>query len=87
MKTNNLFMFCLGAIVVLGFFALLYILSVIPIPADNKDSMQIVIGALVGAFVTIIGFFFGSSSGSQQKTEIMNRPPEKIKFKETDLVS
>jgi Na+-driven multidrug efflux pump len=52
----------LGVIVVIGCFVLLYILQVKPIPAANKDVLNIAIGFVFGgALAGVIGYYFGSS--------------------------
>lgn len=37
------------------------------------DVMLILIGSLAGALSTVIGYYFGSSKSSSEKTEAMNR--------------
>ena len=79
MKTNSkiIFQYSLGALVVIGFFALMFVLTVKDVPAGSKDALNLVIGALIAAFSAIIGYFYGSSLGSSQKTNIMangNKP-------------
>ena len=64
-------MLVLGALIVSGFFALLYILIYAGIPEQNKEILNIVVGALIGSFTSVVGYFFGSSLGSKDKTEVM----------------
>lgn len=76
MKTNDKFMMALGALIVIGFFCLMVLLVKLPIPAENKDMFNIVIGALVGSFLSVVGYYFGSSLGSKSKDEtIANSTP------------
>ncbi len=63
--------YVLGGIVTAGFFVLLYILIFVPIKVENQDILNITVGALIGSFSTVVGYFFGSSAGSAQKTELM----------------
>jgi hypothetical protein len=72
MKTRDIFRYSLAALIVVGFFALLYLIINISIPIDNKDVLNITIGALIGAFTGVVSYFFGSSSGSARKDEIIN---------------
>lgn len=51
----------------IGFFGLIGILSFHPLPAENKDLVNILLGALGTAWVASMSFFFGSSSGSRSK--------------------
>ena len=66
------YMYLLGAIIVIGFFLLLYLLIYQNIPVNNKDILNIVIGALIGSFTTVVGYFYGSSKGSSDKTKMIN---------------
>lgn len=74
--TKELLMYCLAGLVVSGFFSLLYILLFKAITPANENILNIVIGALIGSFTTIIGYFFGSSSGSAEKTKLLNEKNE-----------
>lgn len=64
-------MFILGGLIVVGFFVLLYLLIMAEVPERNKDLLNLVVGALIGSFATVVGYFYGSSAGSATKTEIM----------------
>ena len=70
-KVKDIFMFILGGLIVIGFFGLLYILVLAEVPERNKDLLNLVVGALIGSFATVVGYFYGSSAGSAAKTEIM----------------
>lgn len=72
MKIKEIYQYSLATVIVVGFFALLYLLATQAIPAENKDSMNLVIGSLLAAFGGIVGYFFGSSLGSSKKTELLN---------------
>lgn len=67
-KTKDIFMFVLGAIIVIGFFAILAYLIYVK---GYESTLNLAIGALIGAFTTIVGFFYGSSKGSHDKNEII----------------
>lgn len=75
-KTTDWLRYILASIVVTGFFLLLYVLLYTPVKATNAEILNIVIGALIGSFTTIIGYFFGSSSGSAEKTKLLNEKNE-----------
>jgi len=75
-RINFLAMLILAAIVVIGFFALLYFFVFIGIPVQNEALLNIAVGALIGSFTSVIGYFFGSSAGSANKTDIMAKVPE-----------
>jgi len=76
---RDIFMICLGAVIVVGFFMLMYFLVYIAIPETNKQILNLVIGALIASFSTIVNFYFGSSKGSQDKSEMMNPPETGVK--------
>jgi drug/metabolite transporter (DMT)-like permease len=71
MKAKDVFQYVLGALIVIGFFVLLYLLVSKEVPGNNKDLLNLVVGALIGSFAAIVGYFYGSSKGSQEKTDIM----------------
>ena len=73
MKNKEIFQYVLGALVVIGFFALLLVLVFVTIPEQNKDILNIVIGALIGAFTAVVGYFYGSSLGSKEKNEMLRK--------------
>jgi drug/metabolite transporter (DMT)-like permease len=72
MKTKDLFQYILGALIVIGFFALLYMLVRAEVPDKNKDLLNLIVGALIGSFATIVGYFYGSSSGSSAKDKTIS---------------
>lgn len=39
----------------------------VPVPEGNRDMLNILIGAVGGTVTTIVGYHFGSSSGSAAK--------------------
>ena len=69
MKIKDIFQYGLGGLIVIGFFVLLITLVFTEVPEKNKDLLNLVVGALIGSFATIVGYFFGSSSGSAKKDE------------------
>jgi hypothetical protein len=42
-------------------------------PSGARDALLVLIGGISSAFGSVIAYFFGSSSGSAQKTELMTR--------------
>lgn len=73
MKKENkeLYLYILGAIIVIAFFATIYLLAKVEMPLTNKDLLLIVIGALVAKFGDVVAYFFGSSKGSADKNEML----------------
>ncbi len=57
----------LAYLVTLGFFALLILHTYTVIPTESANIMNIMIGSLGTAWVSIINYYFGSSLGSRLK--------------------
>lgn len=57
----------LAIFVTIGFFATIYILMLVDIDTDTKDALYMLVGILGTAWIQIISFFFGSSTGSKEK--------------------
>lgn len=59
-----------GGVVIVGYFAvLLYMLY------KDKTGVEILIGGLAAAFGMIVSYGFGSTSGSERKTELLAQVP------------
>lgn len=71
MDLKGIYMYLLGACVMGASFAVFYMLIVHPVPADNKDVFNIAIGVLLGWGTSVVGYFYGSSKSSADKTEIL----------------
>ena len=51
----------------------LYAIGIIPQPEDiDHDFLMFAAGSVTSAFMAVISYYFGSSTGSKQKTQIMN---------------
>lgn len=74
--TDKVYRYILAALISIGFFALLLFLVKWAIPAENKELLYIVVGALIGAFGTIVNYEWGSSRSSSEKNDLLkNTPP------------
>jgi drug/metabolite transporter (DMT)-like permease len=73
MKAKNIFQYSLGGLIVIGFFVLMYLLLAQAVPEQNKDILNIVVGALIGSFTSIVGYFYGSSLGSADKNDLLRK--------------
>lgn len=58
-----------------GFFAVLWFMLTTSVPDGAKDPLYIMLGALQTAWAGIIAYYFGSSSGSAQKTALLAQAP------------
>lgn len=54
-----------------GFFGLLGLMVFHPLPTSSEKILDIMTGTLGTAFVAIVMFYFGSSAGSERKTELL----------------
>lgn len=54
-----------------GYFALIYLVFTTELPEGNREAANIVLGVLTGALGLVLNFYFGSSQGSKEKTEIL----------------
>ena len=59
----------LAGVVTIGFFGLLALMFYSVVPIENRQIIDIMIGSLGTAWITIVGYYFGSSMGSQKKDE------------------
>ena len=66
-NTEKIFQYLTAIVIIIGFFLILFV----SINSD-KDIDNMLTGALVGAFTTIVGFYYGSSKGSADKNEMIN---------------
>lgn len=65
------------AITSLSAFAFMcYALVYVPIPESNKEALYILIGIISSTVGLIVGFYYGSSKGSQKKTELIDKMTE-----------
>jgi hypothetical protein len=72
MKIKDIFMYILGALIVLGTFVLIIFLILSP-TTDYKDVLVMAVGALIASFSLVVGYFYGSSKGSSDKSETIDR--------------
>lgn len=68
-KDWNLYL--LAWTIVMSFFIVCGILIFVPLPAGQANIVYMLLGTLGTGFVTVISYFFGSSKGSADKTQIL----------------
>jgi len=73
MGFKDWYMYALGALIFGAFFVVLWLLIFNPIPEVNKDVLNIALGALVAKFSDVVAYFYGSSKGSSDKTEMLKK--------------
>jgi multidrug transporter EmrE-like cation transporter len=75
MKVKDIFQYCLAVVIVLVFFGVIWLLFSHSIPEENKDVTYLVTGAMVSVFTSVVNYFFSSTKGSAEKTEIIAKLP------------
>lgn len=63
----------LAGVVCFGFFGTLIGLMLYGLPNKGQDALLILLGALSSSFTAIIGYYYGSSSGSRAKEQIIEQ--------------
>jgi len=70
MKFKEIIMYVLGVLVFMGFFAVTFYLIY---TGKYEATIQLLVGALIGSFTTVIGYFYGSSKSSSDKNDIISK--------------
>ena len=63
----------LGIAANIGFLSTVGFLLFRTMPVESKDVLLLLLGALTATFKDVYGYYFGSSSGSSKKDDILNR--------------
>ena len=72
-QIKEVLQYVLAALIVVCFFGFIALLLFMPIPKENVETLNLAAGALLIAFGTVVGYFFGSSAGSQRKTDMLSK--------------
>jgi hypothetical protein len=57
--------------ITIGFFGVLAFMLTSTVPETGKDALLVMLGALGTAWANVIGYYFGSSASSREKTKAM----------------
>ena len=63
----------LAVLITLGFFGILIGMLTGVLEAGENQALLVMLGALGAAWAAVVNYFFGSSAGSQAKTELLAR--------------
>lgn len=66
----------IATLIVVGFYAAVIGLLLGTMSVTDNQAVMLLLGAMISAMGTVISFYFGSSTGSEKKTELMSRTPE-----------
>ena len=72
-RLKSIAMYVLAGLIVVCFFATLAMLIFVEIPEANKDLFNLAMGTELAGMATIVGYFYGSSIGSKEKTELLGK--------------
>ena len=61
----------LAFLITIGFFGVLGFMLLRDVPQGSRDVLNIMLGSLGTAWVSVVAFYFGSSAGSQQKSVLL----------------
>jgi hypothetical protein len=61
----------LGFLITMGFFGILIFMLKWDIPDKSRDVLNIMLGALGTAWISVVTYYFGSSAGSDKKTDLL----------------
>ena len=80
MKAKEIYMYALAALFVIGYFILIGLILTMVIPEQNKDIALMLFGTLTAGVSLILGYFFGSSRGSEEKNKLLlqSKQPDNI---------
>lgn len=73
MNATTRFKAYLAILITVAVIGLVYLLMTIPIPAGAEKTLFMALGGLLTQLGTVVAYFFGSSEGSQRKTEIISQ--------------
>lgn len=70
-RAKEIYMYVLGALVVVSGFVLVWLLIFQAVPTSNERILDVGLGILLGQVTTVIGYFYGSSKSSADKTNLI----------------
>ena len=84
---EKLYMAILALVIIVATFYMGNSLLTQTIPSENRDILNVALGMILGLSSTVVGYYFGSSKSSSDKTEILSGEHEpEVTLKEIDDV-
>lgn len=65
----------LAIVITVGFFGVLTFMLLRPIPVSGHDALLLILGTLAAAFGAVVTYYYGSSKGSADKTQLLAQAP------------
>jgi len=75
---EKLFMAFFALSIVVATFWLGYVVLTHQIPINNRDTANVLLGVLFGLSGQVVGYYYKSSKGSKDKTEILDRAMDSL---------
>jgi len=69
---QQIFQYVLAAIIVGALVATVMVLIRVEVSPSVHDALMLLLGVEASGFTTVVNYFFGSSQGSHNKTELMS---------------
>lgn len=74
-KSPNTYLYIFGAFIFGTVISIIIMLLFINIPPNNRDVVNLSIGAIIGYAGGVVSFFYGSSKDSSDKDKMLNEKP------------
>jgi hypothetical protein len=74
-KTGSRVPGMLAITITLGFFAVVTFMLLRSVPQSGHDALMLILGSLASAWVSVVAYYFGSSKGSADKTQLLAQAP------------
>lgn len=71
METKNLFRYILAAVIIISLIVVMIFMFTHNDDGKYNETISLCIGALLGAFTTVVSYEFGSSKGSADKDHML----------------
>ena len=73
-----IFQYALGGLITLSVIAVILVLMFVDLAPSVKDALLIMLGVLASGFMAVINYFYGSSKGSSDKTELIKKQNDEV---------